>query len=187
MNTCQTDTILQNPFSYHQDSINAFFVATIILTEITFNITLTYSEKPLIHILQNTKKNIVGDFIRQVTQKSIKVFRDSDELKNLLKEVRYYKNPKSPLCISLILKNNPNSFQNSEVMMITIMKTTFEKLKPNIVHYRGYRFRENLFSQLSTENIRVDCDGKQKGFYKYVLDLWMNLQIWMNFFSPPPS
>ena len=34
------------------------------LTEITFHITLTYSEKPLIHILQNTQKNIVGDFNR---------------------------------------------------------------------------------------------------------------------------
>ena len=49
--------------------------------------------------------------------------------------------------------------------MVTVMKTTFEKLKPNIIHYRDYtkfsnnKFRENLISRLSTENNRVDCNG----------------------------
>ena len=53
-------------------------------------------------------------------------------------------------------------------MTVTVMKTTFEKLKPNIIHYRDYRkfsndkFRENLISRLSTESIRVDCDGMEK-------------------------
>ena len=47
-------------------------------------------------------------------------------------------------------------------MTVTVMTTTFEKLKPNIIHYRDYRksssnkFRENLISRLSTENIRAD-------------------------------
>ena len=88
------------------------------------------------------------------------------------------KNPENPSCINLILTNNPNSFQNSGViesdlsdfhkMTVTVMKTTFEKLKPNIIHYRDYRkfsndkFRENLISRLSTENIRVDCNGMEK-------------------------
>ena len=54
--------------------------------------------------------------------------------------------------------------------MVTVMKTTFEKLKPNIINYRNYRkfsndkFRENLISRLSTENIRVDCNGMIKIF-----------------------
>ena len=53
-------------------------------------------------------------------------------------------------------------------MTVTVKKTTFEKLKPNIIHYRDYRkflndkFRENLISHLSTENIRVDCNGMEK-------------------------
>ena len=88
------------------------------------------------------------------------------------------KNPENPSCINLILTNNPNSFQNSGViesdlsdfhkMTVTVMKTTFEKLKPNIIHYRDYRklsnykFRENLISRLSNENIRVDCNGMEK-------------------------
>ena len=52
-------------------------------------------------------------------------------------------------------------------MTVTVMKTTFEKLKPNIVHCRDYRkfsndkSRESLISQLLTGNIRVDCNGTE--------------------------
>ena len=52
-------------------------------------------------------------------------------------------------------------------MTVTVMKTTFEKLNPNIIHYRDYRkfsndkFRENLISSLSTENIRVECNDME--------------------------
>ena len=114
----------------------------------------------------------------EVTQTCMKVFCDSHEFKNLSKDATCYKNPENPSCIELILTNNPNSFENSGVietglsdfhnMMVTVMKTTFEKLKPNIKHYRDYRkfsnekFRENLISRLSTENLRVDCNGMEK-------------------------
>ena len=107
----------------------------------------------------------------------MKVFSDSYVFKNLMKDATCYKNPENPSCIDLILTNNPNSFQNSKVietglsdfhkMMVTVMKTTFEKLKPNIIHYRDYRkfsnnkFGKNLISCLSTENIRVDCNGME--------------------------
>ena len=52
-------------------------------------------------------------------------------------------------------------------MAVTVMKTTFEKLKPNIIRYRDYRkfsndkFRENLISRLSTKNNRVYCNGRE--------------------------
>ena len=121
---------------------------------------------------------IVGDFNTEITQTSMKVFCDSYEYKNLIKNATGYKNPEKPSCIDLILTNNPNSFQNLGVpetglsdfhkMTVTIMKTTFEKLKPNIMHYRDYRkfsndkFGENLISRLSSENIRVDFNGMEK-------------------------
>ena len=107
----------------------------------------------------------------------MKVFCDSYEFKNLIKDATCYKNPENPSCIDLILTNNSNSFQNSEVietglsdfhkMMVTVMKTTFEKLKPNMKYqiYRKFsndKFQENLISCLSTENIRVDCNGMEK-------------------------
>ena len=109
----------------------------------------------------------------------MKVFCDSYGLKKkLIKDAICYKNPEDPSCINLILTNNPNSFQNSGVtetdlsdfykMMVTFMKITFEKLKPNIIHYRDYRkfsnnkFWENLISCLSTENIGVNGNGTEK-------------------------
>ena len=83
--------------------------------------------------------------------------------------------PENPSCIDLILRSNPNSFQNSggidtglsdfHKMTFTVMKTTFEKLKPNIIHYSDYRkfsndkFGENHVSRLSTESTRVHCKG----------------------------
>ena len=86
---------------------------------------------------------IVGDFNTEVTQTSIKIFCDSYEL-NLIKDVTCYKNPENPSSIYLILTNNTNSFQNSGLietglsdfhkMTFTVMETTFEKLKPNIIH-----------------------------------------------------
>ena len=60
------------------------------------------------------------------------------------------------------------SLSDFHKMTVTVMKTTFGKLKPNIIHYRDYRklsndkFRKNLISRLSTENIRVDCNGMEK-------------------------
>ena len=78
----------------------------------------------------------------------MKVFCDSYEFENLIKDATCYKYPENPSCIDLILTNNLNSFQNSGVietclsdfhkMTVTVMKTTFEKLKPNIVYYRDY-------------------------------------------------
>ena len=53
---------------------------------------------------------IVGDFNTEVTQTSMKVFRDYYEFKNLIKDATCYKNPENPSCIDLILTNNPNSF-----------------------------------------------------------------------------
>ena len=118
------------------------------------------------------------DFNTEVTQTSMKVFCDSCKFKSLIKDATCYKNRENPSCIDLILTNNPYIFQNSGVIEtglsdfhnigVTVMKTTFEKLKPNIIHYRDYRkssnskFRENLISHLSTENIIVDCNGMEK-------------------------
>ena len=105
----------------------------------------------------------MGDFKTEVTQTSMKVFGDSYEFKNLIKDARCCKNPENLSCIDLILKSNPNSFQNSGMteiglsdfrkMTATVMKTTFEKLKSNIIHHRDHRkfsndkFRENLISR----------------------------------------
>ena len=50
-------------------------------------------------------------------------------------------------------------------MAITVMKTTFQKLKPKLIYYWGYsvfssdKFREELLSKLSMENISNTSSG----------------------------
>ena len=45
-------------------------------------------------------------------------------------------------------------------MTITVVKATFEKLQLRVINYRSYkyfenaRFRANLFSELSKENVK---------------------------------
>ena len=61
-----------------------------------------------------------------------------------------YKNPEKPSCINLILTNCLSSFQHSCIMetglsdfykiVTTIMKTTFRKIEPKVIKYRGYKY-----------------------------------------------
>ena len=54
------------------------------------------------------------------------------------------------------------------MMAVTVMKTTYEKLKPKIVNHRDYKnfcndtFRQILLEKLSTENINTNCSGFEK-------------------------
>ena len=90
-------------------------------------------------------------------------------LSNLIKEPTYYKNPVNPSSIDLILTNSTRSFQNSSVvetglsdfhrMIVTILRTTFQRLPPKIRNYRDYSnfdneiFRACLFNDLSKEDV----------------------------------
>ena len=74
-----------------------------------------------------------------------------------------------------MLTNSPYSFQFSRVietdlsdfhkMIVLVMKTTFQKLKPRIVQYRDYtqfsneNFRKKLLENLSLENINTNSNG----------------------------
>ena len=130
-------------------------------------------------------------------------------VKNLIKIPTCQKNPQNPSCIDLILTNSPLSFQSSGVietglsdfhkMAVTVMRTTFQKLGPKIIHYRDYRkynnysLRQDLLSTLVMENINLS-NGLQK-----FIDIWMksldkfaprkkkysrgnNVHLWINYF-----
>ena len=78
---------------------------------------------------------------------------------------------RKPFFIDLFLTNSPNSFQNSSAverglsdfrrMIVTVMKTSFQRLPPKISHYRDYSnydnniFRVSLFNELSELNIEA--------------------------------
>ena len=118
---------------------------------------------------------VIGDFNVEASNSAMSVFSDTYNLKNLIKEPTCYKNPNKPSCIDLMLTNKPRSFKHSCVietglsdfhrMTITVMKATFEKLQPRVVNYRDYkysencRFRADLLSELSKENIEENEEG----------------------------
>ena len=103
---------------------------------------------------------------------------ESYNFKSLIKDPTCFKNPENPSCIDLILTNSPYSFQNSCVietglsdfhkMTVSVMKTTFKKLKPKIANYRDYsgfsndNFGKNLLHNLSLEIINTNSNGLEK-------------------------
>ena len=116
---------------------------------------------------------VLGDFNVETTDPSMEDFCVRYNLNSLIKDPTCYKNPENPTCIDLILTNSPRSFQNSCVietglsdfhkMVVTVMKTTFQKLPPKITSYRDYKnfdndiFRECLLHDLSQTD-KVDND-----------------------------
>ena len=111
---------------------------------------------------------LMGDFNANTSELNMKDFCDSYGFKSLIKVPICFKNPENPSCIDLILTNNPLSFQSSDEietglsdfhkMIVTVMKGTYQKLDPKIIHYRDYNtfcndsFREHLLSALVMEN-----------------------------------
>ena len=120
---------------------------------------------------------IIGDFNTDINQSCMKSFCESYTLPSLIKEPTCHKSPQNPSCTDLILTNSPYSFQNScaietglsdfHKMTVTVMKTTYEKLKPRITNYRDKNFcsdtfRQKLLEKLATENINTNCSGLEK-------------------------
>ena len=92
-------------------------------------------------------------------------FCDVYNLKNLIKVPTCFKNPEKPTSIDLMLTNSYRSFQNScaietglsdfHKMIVTILKTYFQKKEPKIIQYRDYKnfseveYREFLVNLVS--------------------------------------
>ena len=107
------------------------------------------------------------------------VFSDTYNLKNLIKEPTWYKNPNKPSCIDLMLTNKSRSFKHSFVietglsnfhrMAVAVIKSTFEKLLPGAVNYRDYkyfencRFRADFLSKLSKANVEENEEWLRRG------------------------
>ena len=80
-------------------------------------------------------------------------FCNSYSLNSLIKQPTCFKNPENPSCIDLILTNKPRSFQSPCVietelsdflrMIVSVLKTHFRKLPPNVVTYRDIKKLEN--------------------------------------------
>ena len=100
---------------------------------------------------------IVGDFNALETEKEIGDFMDLFAFKNLVTEPTCFKSG-NPRCIDLILTNRGRNFQQTTAietglsdfhkMVVTVLKASFDKQKPNVVNYRDYKnFRAETFRQ----------------------------------------
>ena len=122
---------------------------------------------------------VIGDLKAEVNLECMKLFCKTYDLSSPIKVPTCYKNPEKPSCIDLlVLTNKPKSFQNSSVvetglsdfhkMAVTVMKTTFEKLKPRFCYFRNWsefcneKFRTQLLTKLSLENFNNSSNGINK-------------------------
>ena len=78
-------------------------------------------------------------------------FLNTYNLKNIVKQGACFKNPDTPTCIDLILKNSSGSFQDTctvdfHKLVVTVLKLHIPPKKPNIQTFRDYkRFQNDLF------------------------------------------
>ena len=113
-----------------------------------------------------------------VEEPHMKMFCESYSLQNVRKEPKCCKNPSRPTCIDLILTNVPCSFQSTSVietglsdfnlMTLTVMKKSFQIIRPRIINYRSYKhfsndtFRKDLIDKLSNEKFVINNDGLKR-------------------------
>ena len=127
---------------------------------------------------------LAGDFNAQVGEPDIDTFMQDYNANNIVKDKTCFKNIENPSCVDLFITNSVNSFQHTKVicsglsdchkMVVTVIKTTFQKSKPREIIYRNYskfneeRFRDNLKSSLMMKKT-LDSEEFEKIFLS-VLD-----------------
>ena len=99
--------------------------------------------------------------------------------KNLVQEKNCLENPDKPSCIDLFITNSTSSFPNTTTlsdfhkMILTVLKSTFPKVKPKQIIYRNFKnFDLNNFKN----DIRVVYNGgiwraTGLGFFKFLTTL----------------
>ena len=83
----------------------------------------------------------------------MKTFCDSYSLTSRIKQPTCYKNQSYPKSIDVILTNVPRSFETTcaietglsdfHLMVLTVMRKFFKKLKPRVINYRSYKHFSN--------------------------------------------
>ena len=100
---------------------------------------------------------LLGDFNTVETDQHVHNFLNGYAVKTLVKEPTCFKS-ENPRCIDLILTNRYRTFQNTTTvetglsdfhkMVLTVLKTTYQKAGPTVVNYRDYKnFSEQTFKQ----------------------------------------
>ena len=138
---------------------------------------------------------LMGDFNAEPHDHFLMDFCDVYNLKNLIKVPTRFKNPERPTSIDVMLTNSYRSFQNSCAietglsdfykMIVTILKTYFQKKEPKIIQYRDYKnfseveYREFLVNLVSDHDqcpsydvflrkCKIALDSRAPLKYKYL-------------------
>ena len=124
---------------------------------------------------------LAGDFNANEEEINMSNFMQLYDLKNLVKENTCFKSIENPSCVDLFLTNCCKSFQNTfatstgisdfHKMTVTVLKTTFKKVKPKEIIYRAFRnFDRNIFTK-DLESCLVNCqsiDELEKNFLRVI-------------------
>ena len=92
---------------------------------------------------------LLGDFNAEDAEPVLSKYLLQYEAENILKNKTCFKNPDRPTCIDLFVTNSTHSFQNTvrisiglsnfHKMIITVLKSSFIKLKGRAMYYRDYK------------------------------------------------
>ena len=130
---------------------------------------------------------LAGDFNAQEDEVIMSNFLGTYGLKSLVKENTCFKSIDNPSCIDLFLTNCSNSFQNTAVlstglsdchkMVLTVLKTTFPKVKPKEISYRNYKnfsginFRQDLINTIDENRAFISSNFSHfQEIFQMILD-----------------
>ena len=123
-------------------------------------------------------------------------FCKNSNLKCLIRVPLCYKNANKPSCIDVTLAKSQRSFQSCyaietvlfdfDRMTVTLMKTSFWKLKPKVINYRNYKrfcnesYRNELVTEFSKPNFEKNSSEKFPDVWNKVLVrmLHINRNLW---------
>ena len=108
-----------------------------------------------------------GDFNSEINENAMKVFCETYNLKNLIKQDTCFKNPLNPSSIDVILTNREKSFHNTitvgtglgdhHKMTVSVLKTYVPKQAPVVIKYRDYRKFDNQQFRHDLQSRLADC------------------------------
>ena len=114
---------------------------------------------------------LAGDFNVMENDHCLGEFMSDFHAKNLVKEPTCFKSIENPSCIDLFITNSYQSFQNTTTvatglsdfhkMTVTVLKTTFPKVKPKVITYR------TRYDPLDLENaLKENLEGMVEKTYE---------------------
>ena len=148
LNLQNTKILINLSYSPHKSEIKKHFTA--------------FRNSLDLHSSKYEKILILGDFSVKIEEANLKSFCESYDLKSLIKQPNCYRNPNKSTCIDLTLTNILRMFQSTcvldtglsgfHLMIMTVMRKTFRKMRSRVINYRSYRYFSNETFRVSLTN-----------------------------------